>query len=400
MFTVEKRWIAPIVALTSDRLLNFLMSESTTSSPNGFKRCLSLAMQDYSSYSGTRLRKEDIDALLRTWKLDSNEVKVLEILNSLSDYFLIWVGDRFEVKDSKLEEWLRFVSLVDPAYIIAVSYQNMLSNGLLGISQLVQCMNNQCPSALPQRSPNKIFADNHVHINGHGHNSLALTDFALYLTKHEPLAKEYWPYRSECTLFNSEQLDIQKLPLLVNRLLHRLISSVYKEDCDLQGRELSWDSIDLEELNDDLLKLVEEKDPNSLVESIIRKVHIGSVAEKNRWLLTVVFVIELLDKSECTAKRMLIHMMLVSSGLLRNHMIVSGVGLGDFVDFFHFKYRKPTDRKNFLNHSINHDASSNICREFRVSPDILIKKKRKKHVLKEKRLVAVSYTHLTLPTSG
>ena len=142
MFTVEKRWIAPIVALTSDRLLNFLMSESTTSSPNGFKRCLSLAMQDYSSYSGTRLRKEDIDALLRTWKLDSNEVKVLEILNSLSDYFLIWVGDRFEVKDSKLEEWLRFVSLVDPAYIIAVSYQNMLSNGLLGISQLVQCMNN------------------------------------------------------------------------------------------------------------------------------------------------------------------------------------------------------------------------------------------------------------------
>ncbi|WP_186174811.1 antiviral RADAR system adenosine deaminase RdrB [Vibrio jasicida] len=387
MFTVEKRWIAPIVALTSDRLLNFLMSESTTSSPNGFKRCLSLAMQDYSSYSGTRLRKEDIDALLRTWKLDSNEVRVLEILNSLSDYFLIWVGDRFEVKDSKLEEWLRFVSLVDPAYIIAVSYQKMLTNGLLGISQLVQCMHNQCPSALPQRSPNKIFADNHVHINGHGHNSLALTDFALYLTKHEPLAKEYWPYRSECTLFNSEQLDIQKLPLLVNRLLHRLISSVYKEDCDLQGRELSWDSIELEELNDDLLKLVEEKDPNSLVESIIRKVHIGSVAEKNRWLLTVVFVIELLDKSECTAKRRLIHMMLVSSGLLRNHMIVSGVGLGDFVDVFHFKYRKPTDRKNFLNHSINQDASSNICREFRVSPDILIKKKRKKHVLKEKRLV-------------
>lgn len=63
------------------------------------------------------------------------------------------------------------------------------------------------------------------------------------------------------------------------------------------------------------------------------------------------------------------------SNILRNYMIVSGVGLGQFVEFFRFKNRKYSSNNHstsFSQDSLQTDMGRHVSREFRVSPNVLV----------------------------
>lgn len=380
MLTIDIKWLVPVALLGSDRLLEAGLrtaSHKSISVKNErFKNELVMAMQDYQSYLNCTLRKEDIDFALSQWLGKDAELDVSAILRKIHQYFLDWCGDRFEVKPERLEEWLSLIAMLDPAWVIGFGYADLLRHQVLGLEQLLIALENQCPSALPKRFDGKPIADNHIHLNGHGHNSLSLLDFALYLTKKPNVKRNKWPYRAECSLFNSEKLDLTQLPIMVNQLFSSLAKEIWGDN---HHNVTSWDKLDLCLLNTDVLVMLETQPANTSSQSLLAKCHLTNLPETARWMLIPIALMVDNDTLNKSYKHK-ITAFIQASNLLRNYMIVSGVGLGHFVDYFGFKLRKPASPGlNYKSHSLSHDFSDHTYREFRGSPNLVVDEKWKRN---------------------
>ncbi|OTQ26326.1 hypothetical protein B6D22_00545, partial [Gilliamella apicola] len=227
MFTFDLKWIVPAVILTSDRLLNSEMNLQQGKKLNEkLHTILKQAIHDYQPYYRHRLRSDDIDYAIEEWLNHDKDVDPISCLDKLADYFLEWTGVSFEVKKPLLDLWLALVSLIDPNWIIASAYKNRIENRILQPNNAIaNILTDQCPIALVKPLGNKVYADNHVHLNGHGTSSLSMQSFALYLEK-EPENIE-WPNRPEFTLYESNTLDKQYLPLLVRACSILLLQQIF-----------------------------------------------------------------------------------------------------------------------------------------------------------------------------
>ncbi|GIU43728.1 hypothetical protein TUM4438_13280 [Shewanella sairae] len=380
MITIDIQWLVPVVLLSSDRLLDVGLQSSNPedqiNTTKKLKNHLALALQDYQCYLETPLRKEDVEFALGNWLDDENNIDINIILEKMYRYFLDWCGDHFEVKPERLEEWLSVVAMLDPAWIIGFGYVELLKGHILGLEQLYGVIEHQCPSALPKRFDGKPVADNHVHLNGHGHNSLSLVDFALYLTKKPETKRCKWPYRQECSLFNSEKLDLTLLPVMVNQLFSSLVKEHWGEsDFGIPN----WGDLEFVQFNTDILVTLEMQEAKTQAQSLLASSHLIQVSEPVRWLiLPIAVMLESRDLGlEYTKK---LTAFIRACNLLRNYMVVSGVGLGRFVDYFSFKLRKPTGANlSYKAHSLSHDFSASTYREFRGSPNLVVHEKWKKN---------------------
>ncbi|MDV5062354.1 hypothetical protein R2R38_24510, partial [Vibrio diabolicus] len=127
--------------------------------------------------------------------LELDYLTVQQVLSQLAGYFLEWQGDRFEVKPEHLDEWLTFLSLIDCSWVIAQAYVDLIVKHDISAQNISDAIaKQQCPVALHKKPVRKKFADNHIHLGGHGHTGNSLINFALFFEKSE--GKVYWPKRS------------------------------------------------------------------------------------------------------------------------------------------------------------------------------------------------------------
>lgn len=362
MLKVDLHWLIPIVLMGSDRIMHNGFSKDNDKYNNSWRNCYRLAVRDYQSYLSGRLRKEDIDKVLNVWIDDINSSpNLLNILHRIKNEFIDWGGDRFEVKHRKLEGWLSLLSQIDPAWIIGFGYAELIINGVLSVEQVNRLLLAQCPNALPKRFDNEPVADNHVHLGGNGHYNLSLASLILYLEKRPDLQDFNWPYRQEHSLFNSEGINIEDLPVLFHLLFDRCLNVRFGNF--IPNNEI----LDLNELAVHnvypQVNVIKDLGPNDNVNKLL----LASIDGKGNssWLMITTAIILQLYKPISSNHKSLLQSFIQSSSIMRNYMIVSGVGLGEFVTFFSFKYRKPLFGLNYKNQSVMHDLFPNYYREFR-----------------------------------
>ncbi|EMO4163988.1 antiviral RADAR system adenosine deaminase RdrB [Morganella morganii] len=367
MLNIPLQWLVPSVLLGSDRLLNYAIDTPSPAVTNAEirKQLYRLAMRDYQGYLSGKLRQEDIDLALCQWIDIEQSIDILPVLNKLRQQFIRWCGDRFEVENHQLESWLALLSQIDPAWIISAGYSESIDNGMLSVDQIISLIKTQCPNALPKRFDGEAVADNHVHLGGHGNNNLSMAAFALYLNKKPcEVTRERWPYREEHSLFNSGACDITALPVLFHRLFGLIIGEESNDSTNETYLAYDWRSLLTHKVTPHATTL-NLFPANSPFLRLLR-----AATNENgpaSWLLITTAILLLMRKEDSEHRKFLAKTFIQTASVLRNYMIVSGVGLGDFVKYFGFKYRKPFMGMDYRKHSQIYDLYDHHLREFRIA---------------------------------
>ncbi|QDO82460.1 hypothetical protein FM037_03385 [Shewanella psychropiezotolerans] len=369
MDNMQLHWLVPAMLLSSDRLLDHALNppESAVTEVDSQRKLYHMALRDYQSYLPGRLRKEDSDLALSQWTNIDHPVDYLSILNKLQQAFIHWRGDRFEVKHHQLETWLVLLSQVDPAWVIGEAYAELLDNGMLSVEQVTELARTQCPNALPKRFDGEPIADNHVHLGGNGHYSLSMASFALHLNKRpDQVTREEWPYRQEHSLFNSGACDLTSLPVMFHRLFGLLMRESGAEGNEDECESYHWDSLATHMIESHAAELKEFPAAGPVHRLLVAAIDESGPAS---WLLLTTAILLLLRRATTVRQTSMAQAFIQTASVLRNYMVVSGVGLGDFVKYFRFTYRMPVTGMNYSQHSQLHDLFDQHLREFRVTGD-------------------------------
>ncbi|MBG0749702.1 MULTISPECIES: antiviral RADAR system adenosine deaminase RdrB [Pectobacterium] len=395
MYNQDPKWLIPTAYLSSDRLFNYwlkqhLQKDSQLSGhSDNERRELYLAAQDYQFYFGGRLRKEDVRGNVKYWGGTSGTSGSLGVLEKLADHFLVWVGDCFEVRREKLEAWIMLCSIIDPAWVIVTAYMRLMDKGVLSEHELISTLTGrQCAFAFPGERSDAIYADNHVHFNGHGYSSLSMLSF---INGDCQLKKELkWPRREEYTLFESELLNKNKLPDFFAGYVTCLLSSIYGSNTK-KGSGSSSKNINYILLNDaivspssDQVRLLHDftriYEPSTLQQRLLHVSIQPHFKGYHRWML---FCAGLIIGHHRTDYLGCLDNFIRVSNVLRNYMVVSAVGLGQFVEFFRFDARRP-NKSLFTTEVTRFDMANNTCREYRVSPNIVLGNNKKANIYHHK----------------
>ncbi|HGM9974776.1 TPA: antiviral RADAR system adenosine deaminase RdrB [Proteus mirabilis] len=377
MYIQDPKWLIPIVYLSSDRFLNYNLTDNNLVDKN-HDIVIKNAIRDYHHHFGENLRNEDIDNLYIFWHRNKYNFNFKDCLSKLSFEFLVWKGSKFEVKYEKLETWLMLCSLLDPIWIIAYSYKNLLEKNIINISELFTIIESQCPFAL-YKDDNFIYSDNHVHLNGHGYISLSTLDLITDYNSVNKNSNIKWTYKKEYSLIESKPEIKDNLPLLIHSLTNNLLNQIYKkrikhENIDiLKIEESVIDLLNSKRDNEALFSLIKINSPSSRNQLILNNIFKDNIEQKSKWLLFCISLILDNESNNDTYNRFL-NNFIITTNILRNYIIVSGVGLGQFVQHFGLGIRYYLTDKSKVD-NILYDSSLSTNREFRVSPNHIIKGK-------------------------
>lgn len=321
-------------------------------------------IKDYQSLFEEPLRDDDIEAVYNWLNLDT--LTVQQVLSQLAGHFLEWQGDRFEVKPEYLDEWLTFVSLVDCSWVIAQAYVDLMVKHDISSQHISDAIaRSQCPVALHKKPVSKKFADNHIHLGGHGHTGNSLLNFALFFETFD--GKVNWPRRSEYSVFESGKLNKDNLPYWVNNLGNKLCHSLFDSSANTSSIPLDSTLIANSHQGVALLQTSNtDTQAQKLAKNAVSRINGNATV----WIEFCVALLRDIGSEEHPRLEQFVRV----SNIFRNYMIVSGVGLTQFVDFFRFKHRKgctSKQKKQFSQQSLHADMG-NTVREFRVGPNVLL----------------------------
>lgn len=387
MYNQDPCWLIPAAYLASDRLFYYHLQQhlqqnpSSDNSSQNERQALIKAAQDYQFYYGGRLRNEDIRNNAEVWQLPSPQWDSPKLLTKLADSFLVWHGDCFEVRREKLEAWIMLCSVIDPAWIIASAYVQLSEGGVLSEHELIATLTGrQCAFAFPGERSDAAYADNHVHFNGHGFSSLSMLSFIDGDYKLKKNVK--WPHREEYTLFESEYLLKKQLPHWFSNYVACLLPIIYSSHAPEQA------SVDYSPLNDSMILPSSDEqrlllrditavyEPSTMQQRILHVAVQSQARGHQRWLLFCCGL--MLGKHKPDYMGCLTNLIRISN-VLRNYMVVSAVGLGQFVEYFGFDARR-SDRKLFTHEVTRYDSGENISREYRVSPNAVLGNDKKPNI--------------------
>ena len=360
-----------ISLLRSDRWLEYHLSHSGYTKPDVLNTLALQAVSDYQYYSDTLFRREDVlKALQRNCAKANYDSCSITVLQNLCDSYLQWRGDHFSVKPAMMTSWANLISKIDPAWILAAGYAAKIFRNELTVGQMVCGSAAQCRLASSQEEKEKSFADNHVHLSGHGDTSLAMFDFA---TRWKPARfdSDSWPHFCECTLYECGARSKDDLPILMRFLCHYLQCALFSFELPL------WD---VENVNmftripNTVTTLIAHTEATSTSQKLVKSAITSDNSVNHKWLLLLTGLLhfaaydpkfENSPRHTMDAFQGFIH----CSNIFRTAMIVGGVGLGRFVEFFGFKQRKGTQSSEYNKHSLAFDSSDKTYREFKISPE-------------------------------
>ena len=361
MLIVSDTLLADIAYLSSDKLID--PPEPSLNSESFNLAYMTGLVEDYQPYIQRNFRREDIEWMIRISGIAEGDNQISKVLSKLANRFLIWQGNRFEVKPEKLDEWLESLSLIDGSWVIAQAYADLLTK--ISFDDVLACISNhQCPHALISEPLKGSYADNHVHLGGHGHFGPSLLSFALY---GEYIKAKNWPKRPEYTQFESHKYSKNDLPKWCNSLSNTLVNSEFEHESSTIYSQQDFPPKDYS----DSTFYLRTRSPSTTSQKCFWLAYQNTTRADIQWL---VFCLGVLKSETKVAKSILPRLVRVSN-IMRNYIVVWGTGLGQFVESFRFNARK-SRANGFQDHfsadGLTSDIDDNIMREFRTSPNVLI----------------------------
>ncbi|MBF0373478.1 MAG: hypothetical protein HQL39_08675 [Alphaproteobacteria bacterium] len=158
-----------IALLRSDRVLGALLEAlSGDERPLDLRRDVDDTVTAGDAYA---FRRGDVDVALKRYfqpasGSEPNGLYSLEILRELAEEYLFMDGDRLTVLPERLDRYLELIAHVEPAFLIGALLARALGRGEVSIDSLDFLLDRQDPLALPRFPAGNIHADNHVHFGG------------------------------------------------------------------------------------------------------------------------------------------------------------------------------------------------------------------------------------------
>lgn len=385
MLFSNDQFVVDFAFLAGDKAITGFNRELVDS--NSIVKNLTKFSADYQPYVQRMIRDEDLRYLTLSAGYGSN-VNTIDILKRLATNFLDWQGNCFEVKPDKLEQWLEFLSVIDGTWVIAQAYADLSKNYNVSHKDVISAIiSNQCTHALINDGKNKKYADNHVHLGGHGSTGPSLISFALY---GENILNTTWPKRPEYTLFESGLLDKALLPKIChllgdtvvnlafdNRQLSmssackatQLVDSIFNYQVPLNAQSTEVLLSEFEWGNNFQLKT---QSGTTASQHYFLTANCKNTRADVKWLLFCLGTLSL--EANNTTNIQAISQLIRVSNVLRNYMVVWGTGLSQFVTFFGFPARHKRSKANQGNkrdENLLANIDSNIYREFRIAPGLL-----------------------------
>lgn len=379
--------LADIAFLSSDKTITGF--NNSTDEINVQLKQLPSFIADYQPYIQRTMRNEDLDYLALAHGYEKAQ-SIDAVLSQLATQFLEWQGNCFEVKPNKLEQWLELLSLIDGSWVIAQAYANLFTVYDISHQDIITAIiDNQCPHALAADRTTKKYADNHVHLGGHGHTGPSLISFALYGAT---ISTATWPKRPEYSLFESGLLDKALLPkvshLLGDTLVNlafdnsdastqsacnavNLVDSIFNSKAPMGASDVDIALNTTEGSGNFQLKTQVAHTPS---QHAFLAAHCKPTRSDSKWLL---FCLGTLWLKKNNVEQKIVAKFVRISNVLRNYMIVWGTGLAQFVNFSRFSARKSRNHAQQSNSrldSLQADIDLHIFREFRITPGLLFNK--------------------------
>ncbi|MFT4924843.1 MAG: adenosine deaminase [Phenylobacterium sp.] len=357
----------PIIALTrSDRVLDICLRHLTSLNDGGasplshkprqqqFKRAIKETLYDMRAH---QLRWDDIDRVLQKyWHQTNNGCFSLDCLEDIADFYLDFEGDHFAVKANRCTEYQALINHIHPGFLIASLYVKQLNGRQLSASALPALLKTQSPLGFAVDHVDEVYADNHVHLGG-VQGAEVLTRFLFDRVDRQQLKKLKLPRVPEFTLINSEN-NIYDYSVGTLVSVYRLL---FDEFCRYSFSEGFGESTDGESSIQPLanlpkqLKAVLKQAPlntSSKLYSRFRLSNKSAATPQQSALLEMVkqvrkgnshqaltaFCCALLmqqsQKNQSAQIQTLTMALIHLVNILRSYVVMSGVGLTHFVDFF------------------------------------------------------------------
>lgn len=363
MFILNLELLPPVSQLRSDRKLAALLQQLCGQA--GGKPSELAVLQDYEHY---RFRTDDLQQALQSWSIDTQGVGLskvasrsgdqaatqtegqpLDMLIRLAEQHLEFTGTAIEVRHDQLVNYQRLIAFIDPAWLQAVVMARYLRDGSLNLEQMRVWIKGQHPLGYASTSlTERPYADNHVHLGGISGSEIALIEFQFEQVGRDFTEKSTGSLPREFSLLSSGRLEVTDMPWLLHSLgdlLQGLLLADDKEpepDQVTQAAQQAFGgfpfSITARQSSNlrGYLSLLRPCCPVSGLLSLAVELYDQSQHGKAWLLFTTAMVLGVMGK-EGTEKAQLLpllHAYICTANVLRALMVMRGVGLTEFIDFF------------------------------------------------------------------
>ena len=298
------------------------------------------------------VRQRDIDAALnKAWRPRGAKTNVysLSVLEDIAQEFLFFDGDRVSVRPEQLLDYGKLIADVEPAFLIGSLLAERLDRREITVASLDALLETQGTLALPRPEAGRPYADNHVHLGGVTSVGHALVGLAMGLGPRD--GKWNMP-KSFLGTFEPHLRD--PVPTLI-KAFSMLFAIILKQS---HADTKQSDHVCRQELADGLRSLLDsgfsgdgpfpmsmlvmaempEPGPQNIACGIAIK--LAQHVNQHRWSEACILLsalICMLDRNYSHTSEWL-RLVLIGfvhlSHALRNTMIMHGLGLDSFVEFF------------------------------------------------------------------
>ena len=381
----------PIVAMTrSDRVLDLCLqklqsplhsSESKTNSQSDFKPAVLNNLFDMGNH---QLRHEDFQsALNQHWRKHTVGYK-LDCLTTITERYLQFQGDHFAVKHNLETQYQAIINAIHPSLLIAAGFNQLHQQQQLNYGALPTLLNNQCPLGFPPSDTTTTYADNHVHFGG-VHGCEVLTRLLFLDVNSNSFKNIKLPRVPEFTLINNQHYSPQKLVSLYRLLFNAFSEHVFNQRHSLQPHSQQPSSLqEVANLSKDIQKVLltnhmtanknlaynfnkTNKKPQSDNQLALHTMVNGFIDGQHH-LALIPLISALLNQVNQPQNQQiyLISLALIQLiNILRSYVVMSGVGLSQFVEFFDSsvrKYQRSESDQEAVNWLINNNNIVSIKR--------------------------------------
>lgn len=163
---------ARIALLVSDRVLAAILDGLANKPAGGGPDLRIEAVRTAMAPDAHAFRQGDIDAMMGRYfqpvhaTTGGKGAYKLEFLRDLGETYLFLDGNRFTVRPDRLLDYVALIAEIDPAFLIGAQLARLIDENEIPLSSLESIIEEQCPLALPRVYDDKPYADNHVHLGG------------------------------------------------------------------------------------------------------------------------------------------------------------------------------------------------------------------------------------------
>jgi hypothetical protein len=300
-------------------------------------------------------------AVTKAWRDKGSGTYGLDFLADMAGELLELAGDHIRARPEKVIEYQRLLVDLHPAVLMGALLAQEIDAGDLELNTLPFLAQRQCPLGLPEEEPYARYADNHVHLGGISFCSSFLLEFAarskLLLGKEGKCALPRW-FRLVGPDRNWSPVEGKRSAIFILQDVYALLFHCFEEFALAEGNgATAWTSADRHylrsvldhegasteprhsQLSEYVLHSRGNSDLRWLLITAIKFRRDGNDDQAFLLLMTALCLAERRAEPNSGVRPVILGILLITH-VIRRTMIMQGVGLDSFIEFFNSATRK------------------------------------------------------------